>query len=620
MQELELLSPAKNLECGICAIDHGADAVYIGARKFGARASAGNSTEDIAQLCTYAHRYGAKVYVTVNTIIYDGEMADTLQLIREMDSIGVDGILIQDMGLLSEMQKMNLHCHIHASTQTDNRTAEKVRYLRDLGIKRVVLARELSINEIMQIHEAVPEVELEVFVHGALCVSYSGQCYASQACFDRSANRGECAQFCRMKFDLIDADNNVIERDKHLLSLKDMEQINNLEKLIEAGAISFKIEGRLKDADYVKNVTAAYSERLNEICSKKPEEYCRASMGRCTYTFTPDIRKSFNRDFTTYFAKGRQQGIVNIHSPKALGEPVGKVKEIRMPYSFNVATTCAFNNGDGLCFFNDDMELVGFRVNKAEGNRLFPLKMPEGLKPGTMLYRNHDQAFETLLSKPSAERKIAVTMVLTVKENLLTLLMTDEKGNTYTASAPYQYQKAQKPQEDNIRRQLTKLGGTPYLCTLLTINSKVDSPFIPSSILSGLRQNLKLLEPLNNLETIESPSSETIKNLLPMRFPSLAKRGNRRESTGEGFLLNASNKEAKAFYAAQGIEATSFETDGGGNLLMQCRYCIRHEMGYCSKYARQLPWKEPLRLRLGDGRDFKLKFNCAKCQMEISKE
>ncbi|MBQ1649742.1 MAG: U32 family peptidase, partial [Prevotella sp.] len=488
MNCLELLSPAKNLQCGISAIDHGADAVYIGAARYGARAAAGNSIEDIEQLCRYAHQYDAKVYVTVNTIIYDEEMDDTLQMVKRLNEIGVDAILVQDMGLMkrivqegsnASLVQNGLRMALHASTQTDNRTVEKVRWLHSLGFKRVVLARELSINEIRQIHEEVPEVELEVFVHGALCVSYSGQCYASQHCFGRSANRGECAQFCRMQFDLKDADGNTLEMQKHLLSLKDMAQIDNLERLAEAGAVSFKIEGRLKDVDYVKNITAAYSERLNEICKKHPEKYCRASMGRCTYTFEPNIQKSFNRSFTTYFANGRKQGMANFDTPKAIGEPVGRVKEIRQGRgngagSFNVATAMAFSNGDGLCFFNDNKEIVGFRINRAEGNRLFPLHMPEDLKPGTMLYRNHDQAFETLLGKPSAERKIEVRMTLRVSNNRLMLSMTDEHQNRYEAEAEYEYQKAQKPQEENIKRQLTKLGDTPFVCNDFEIDSEVE--------------------------------------------------------------------------------------------------------------------------------------------------
>ena len=359
MRQLELLAPAKNLECGIAAIDHGADAVYIGAQKFGARVAAGNSVDDIRQLCTYAHQFSAKVYVTVNTIIYDNELEATRQLIAELSDAGVDAILVQDMGLL-RITNYELRIPFHASTQTDNRTVEKVRWLAGLGFKRVVLARELSVEEIAEIHAQVPDVELEVFVHGALCVSYSGQCYASQYCFGRSANRGACAQVCRMKFDLIDADGRELEHQRYLLSRKDLNQYSHLEELAQAGAVSFKIEGRLKDASYVKNVVAAYSQRLDSIIASHPDEYCRASRGHCTYSFTPNLKKTFNRGFTTYFLHGRQPDIFSPDTPKAMGEFVGTVKELRRD-SFNVAGTAAFANGDGLCFINQEHELEGFR-------------------------------------------------------------------------------------------------------------------------------------------------------------------------------------------------------------------------------------------------------------------
>lgn len=614
MQKLELLSPARNLECGISAIDHGADAVYIGADRFGARAAAGNSTADIATLCLYAHKFGAKVYVTVNTIIYDDEIADTLTLIRQLQTIGVDAILIQDMGLLNVLRNEGIPVAIHASTQTDNRTVEKVKWLASLGMKRVVLARELSIAEIAEIHRAVPDVELEVFVHGALCVSFSGQCYASQHCFHRSANRGECAQFCRMPFTLKDGNDNILEESIHLLSLKDMAQIENLERLADAGAMSFKIEGRLKDVDYVKNVTAAYSERLNEICRKHPERYCRASMGRCTYTFTPDIRKSFNRGFTTYFAdfnatsQGRDAigSLVSFDTPKSIGEPVGKVKELR-GNSFNVASTAAFSNGDGLCFFNANRQLVGFRVNKAEGNRLFPLTMPKDLRPGTMLYRNLDHAFLSLLSKTSAERKIMIDMLLQIDSNSLTLTMTDEQGNNATATVPYTYQEAHKPQDENIQRQLTKLGSTIYACRSLKVESSVKQPFIQSSLLAALRRQLTEEDIVSNAKE-ENGIAKTGNTTLPTTYPV-------------GYLYNAANKNAKEFYLSRGIEgACSFETDTqthDGSLLMQCRYCLRAEMGYCTKSGKRAPWREPLTISLDDGKTFTLKFNCKKCEMEV---
>lgn len=618
---LELLSPAKNFECGIAAIDHGADAVYIGAPRFGARASAGNSIDDIAALCKYAHQFGAKVFVTVNTIIYDAELDDILQMIRELDNVGVDALLIQDMGLLTLLQKEKLHCALHASTQTDNRSTEKVEWLSSLGFKRVVLARELSIDEISEIHDKLPDTELEVFVHGALCVSYSGQCYASHYCFHRSANRGQCAQFCRLPFTLTDADGKVIEEERHLLSLRDMCQIDNLERLALAGAISFKIEGRLKDVDYVKNITAAYSEALNKIVAKHPDRFRRASFGRCTYTFKPDVKKSFNRGFTTYFADGRQQDLVSFDTPKAMGEPIGKVKEIR-GYSFNVATTASFANGDGLCYLDNNRQLIGFRVNRVEGNRIFPLRMPSSLRPGTMLFRNLDQAFTSLLSKPSAERKITLCLTLTTSDHEVILHGKDEFGREAEVIAECELQKAQKPQEENIIRQLSKVGGTIY--EISSIDVKTDA-FIPSSILSTLRRDL--IEELSaettskqSIETSSKQSAETTKKLAETTrklAETTSQTGASAPSYPSSYLYNASNSKAKEFYNQKNINASAFENEGGKGPLMQCRYCLKNEMGFCTKSGKRAPWKEPLSISLSDGRSFQLQFDCKNCQMNV---
>ena len=357
----------------MAAIEHGADAVYIGASRFGARQSAGNSVENIGKLCEYAHRYGATVHVTINTIIYNDEFEETIALVRELVDVGVDAFLLQDMGLMSKVREIVPDTvALHASTQCDTRTREKAQWLSQQGFDRVVLARELSAEEINDIHKRLPELELEAFVHGALCVSYSGVCYVSQYSFGRSANRGACAQFCRLAFDLKDSDGKTIEHQRHLLSLKDMSQIDNLETLMRSGACAFKIEGRLKDINYVKNVVSAYSKRIDEIICKHPGEFRRASLGRVRYSFTPDLKKTFNRGYTNYFLKGRQADIFSPDTPKALGEFVGRVKEIRRD-SFNVSSTANFANGDGLCFLsrdpvNQSTRLEGFRVNRAVGN------------------------------------------------------------------------------------------------------------------------------------------------------------------------------------------------------------------------------------------------------------
>ena len=632
MRPLELLAPAKNLACGIAAIDHGADAVYIGAQRFGARAAAGNSVSDIRQLCAYAHLFGAKVYVTVNTIVYDSELEDTRLLLKQLAEAGADAVLVQDMGVLSlgrvereelatvsgnpdekscravanaPLSTLHFPLALHASTQTDNRTAGKVAWLRAQGFTRVVLARELSIDEIAAIHRSVPDVELEVFVHGALCVSYSGLCYASQHCFGRSANRGECAQFCRMKFDLLDADGRMLEHSRYLLSLKDLCQYDNLERLAEAGATSFKIEGRLKDIGYVKNVTAAYSQRLDQLVKAHPDKYCRASQGRCTYTFQPDLRKTFNRGYTTYFASGRQPDIASFDTPKAMGEYVGYVKEIR-GRSFNVAGTAIFANGDGLCFVNQERELEGFRVNRVENNRIFPLKMPVSLRPGTCLYRNNDQEFERLLSRPSAERKIPVTMSLCPTAGGFALTM-----GSVTVTVGCEHQEAQKPQRENIVRQLTKLGGTPYECSDVQLPEGFNY-FIPSSVLSELRR-----QAVEQMKLSRPARQQIVSHGAPMNQPLPAYEG-----AGRGlYLYNVANAQARTFYERQGLKdiVPAFELNEPADaLLMQCRHCLRYSLGYCVKHGGKRPsWHEPLFLQLGDGRRFRLEFDCKNCQMNV---
>lgn len=653
MRTIELLAPAKNLACGIAAIDHGADAVYIGASRFGARQSAGNSVEDIHELCEYAHRFGATVHVTINTIIYDSELEETIALVRELVEAGVDAFLLQDMGLMSEVKKIVPETvALHASTQCDTRTWEKASWLSQQGFDRVVLARELSSEEISGIHKHLPDLELEAFVHGALCVSYSGICYASQYCFGRSANRGACAQFCRLAFDLKDSDGKTIEHQKHLLSLKDMSQIDNLETLMRSGACAFKIEGRLKDINYVKNVVSAYSQRINEIIGKYPKEFCRASLGRVQYTFTPDLKKTFNRGYTNYFLNGRQPDIFSPDTPKALGEYVGRVKEIRRD-SFNVAGTAIFANGDGLCFLasgqvgenssgqvesgrnsiNPSTVLQGFRVNRAVGNRLYPFKMPKGLKPGMALYRNQDQSFDKELSGTTAVRKIPIGMRFgltndgfKVDTNITSL---DQRRTAIT----FAHQLAQKPQHDNIVRQLSKLGNTVYECSEIDIEDGADSYFIPSSILAELRR--KVVEQLDT-------QVQQMKRVVTHRQTNDKGQGIRKRQQFSlvnpsqynelPYLYNISNDAARKFYEYQGLSKSesAFECqqpnglrqEGEADLLlMQCRHCIRYSLGYCVKRGGKSPkWHEPLYLELSDKRRFRLEFDCKNCQMNVLPE
>lgn len=599
---IELLAPAKNLECGIEAINHGADAVYIGAPRFGARAAAGNSIEDIKALVEYAHLYNARIYVTVNTILHDEELPETEKMIWELYRAGVDALIIQDMGIT----RLNLPpIALHASTQMDNRTPEKVKFLSDIGFRQVVLARELSLDEIKKIHDTCPETLLEVFIHGALCVSYSGQCYVSQACYGRSANRGECAQFCRLAFDLVDSNGKAIEQNKHLLSLKDMNQSENLEALLDAGATSLKIEGRLKDVSYVKNVTAYYRQKLDSIF-KYRKEYVRASSGTVKTTFTPQLDKSFSRGFTDYFLRGRNTGIFSFSTPKSLGEEVGTVKEIRGNY-FTVAGVKSFNNGDGLCYIDDNGRLQGFRVNRVENNKLFPQDMPR-LKPKTRLYRNFDQEFEKLMQKKSAERKIAVDICLAENNFGFTLSFTDEDDNSVSLTLERAKEPARTPQSDNLRNQLSKLGNTPFEAKDIKIDLS-DNWFIPSSELSELRRNAveKLLEVRRINYRREVFRMKETKSKFPVSTLT--------------YLGNVMNNSAAEFYKNHGVLKVmpAFEKEQPKDaVLMFCKHCIRYSMGWCPVHHKvRSPFREPYYLVSSDGRRFRLEFDCKHCQMKV---
>ena len=599
---IELLAPAKNLECGIEAINHGADAVYIGAPRFGARAAAGNTIEDIKALVDYAHIYNVRIYVTVNTILYDEELPETEKMIWELYRAGVDALIIQDMGIT----RLNLPpIALHGSTQMDNRTPEKVKFLSDIGFRQVVLARELSLEEIKKIHDTCPDTLLEVFVHGALCVSYSGQCYVSQACYGRSANRGECAQFCRLAFDLVDSNGKTIEQNKHLLSLKDMNQSDNLEALFDAGATSLKIEGRLKDVSYVKNVTAYYRQKLDAIF-KYRKEYVRASSGTVKTTFTPQLDKSFSRGFTDYFLRGRNPGIFSFSTPKSLGEEVGTVKEIRGNY-FTVAGVKSFNNGDGLCYIDENGRLQGFRVYRVENNKLFPQDMPK-LKPKMRLYRNFDQEFEKQMQKKSAERKIAVDICLAENSFGFTLSLTDEDDNSVSITLQRAKEHARTPQTDNLKNQLGKLGNTPFEAKNISIDFS-DNWFIPSSELSELRRNAveKLLEARKinyNREVFRMKESKA-------KFPvgTLT------------YLGNVMNSSAAEFYKNHGVLKVmpAFEKKPLKDaVLMFCKHCIRYSMGWCPVHHKvRSPFREPYYLVSSDGRRFRLEFDCKQCQMKV---
>lgn len=630
-QKIELLAPAKNLECGIEAINHGADAVYIGAPRFGARAAAGNSLEDIAALVVHAHLYNARIYVTVNTILKEEELAETEAMIWDLYRAGVDALIVQDMGIT----RLNLPpIPLHASTQMDNRTPEKVRFLAEAGFRQVVLARELSLQEISHIHKACPEVSLEVFVHGALCVSYSGQCYVSQACFGRSANRGECAQFCRLPFSLVDADGKVIVRDKHLLSLKDLNQSDILEELLDAGATSLKIEGRLKDVSYVKNVTAAYRQKLDAIFTRR-KEYARASSGTCNYTFRPQLDKSFSRGFTHYFLHGRSEEIFSFDTPKSLGEEMGTMKEQRGNY-LTVAGLKSFNNGDGVCYIDEQGRLQGFRINRVDGNKLYPAGEMPRIRQRTVLYRNYDQEFEKLLARKSSERKISVSLLLADTAFGFTLTATDEDDNSVTLSFPYQKELARTLQADNLRTQLGKLGNTPFeACSPVGANHHSPGTgsaieihfsgnwFLPASVVAEWRR--QIIEKLITARRINYRQELAVWKPTVHPFPlpdtshkSVASR------TSLTYLGNVMNTRAASFYTDHGIAsvAPAYEKQAvPGAVLMFCKHCLRYSMGWCPTFQKgRSPYREPYYLLGTDGKRFRLEFDCKNCQMKVYAE
>lgn len=612
---IELLSPARNLACGLAAIDHGADAVYIGAPRFGARASAGNSLDDLQSLIDYAHRFHARVYVTVNTILYDAELAEVERLVWDLWRIGADALIVQDMALL------RLHLPpipLHASTQMDNRTPERVQWLLDHGYSQTVLARELSLTDIRAIHEAVPAMPLEAFVHGALCVSYSGQCYASQYCFGRSANRGECAQFCRLPFSLEDGNGRILARDKHLLSLRDMNRSGSLEEMMDAGITSFKIEGRLKDAAYVKNITAYYRQEIDRILARRTD-FCRSSDGEVTLSFTPDPQKSFNRGFTEYFLHGRTDDVWSFDTPKARGERMGTVVSLRRD-CLTVDTDKPFHNGDGACFLDNEGRLWGFRVNRVEGNRLFITsseRLPvAGRFSGCPLWRNADIEWDRLLDRPSATRSLPIDIRLQAIPFGYALTM---GGVTCSFSATLE--PARTPQAENIRTQLSRLGGTEFTARNIDIDLP-DNPFIPSSLLADWRrQTVAALQQQRRVVRTEERGRRTS----PLQFPQGEREGRKTEDGRQPIELtwkaNIANHTALAFCRAEGAVKVqpAFELQQPEHAaLMTCRHCLRYAFGFCPKQDKaNASLKEPLVLVSADGRRFTLRFDCRQCEMQV---
>lgn len=586
LRPLELLAPAGNVEIAREAILHGADAVYIGGPSHGARKNAGNSIEDIRDLVDFAHQFRAKVYVTVNTIVYDKELRDVERLITKLYQIGVDALIVQDMGIL----RLDIPpIPLHASTQCDTRTVEKARFLGEVGFSQIVLARELSLKEIKEIYQSV-SVPLECFVHGALCVSYSGRCHASQFVGGRSANRGECAQLCRLPYTLRDADGKVIKEKAHLLSLKDFNTIDVLEELVEAGASSFKIEGRLKEASYVKNVTAAYRKRLDEIIAANPDKYVRSSYGRSEISFEPSLSKSFNRGFTRYFLDGRKttMRIASLATPKSMGETITSVNQL--------------NPGDGVSYFDRNGEYCGLTVNGVDRGRIIS-RSPVNIPKGTELHRTFDRQWTNQLNGNTAVRKIALNVEIDDKG----LSGCDERGVKARVAIEAADEKARTPQ--NPTETLSKLGTTIYEAVSVENNLSPET-FIPASRLTAARR--RLVEMLDTTNRSTYPYDYRRKENKDYPYPSKEL----------DYRDNVANHLAREFYIQHGVERIEPamevrrpEQQRGETVVMTTRHCILRELGMCRRKSG-VKLSEPLTISSGKT-EFELRFRCDRCEMEV---
>ena len=619
-RSLELLAPAKNAETGIEAIRHGADAVYIGGPAFGARYGAGNTVQDIERLTTFAHRFHAKIFITVNTILRDDEIEDARRLAWQMYEAGADALIVQDMGLLeTDLPPLELH----ASTQTDIRTPERARFLADAGFSQIVLARELSLPEIHAIREKVGAGDtapiLEFFIHGALCVAFSGQCYISHAHTGRSANRGECSQACRLPYNLEDKQGRIVAFDKHLLSMKDNDQSANLRALADAGIRSFKIEGRLKDVAYVKNTTAHYRQLLDRIIEESPQQYSRASSGQCSFTFTPRPEKTFNRGATDYFVNGRNAGIAAFDTPSFAGAASGTVTRIG-PDWFEVDSEEEFANGDGISYLSRGKKLAGLRINVAERvrqhQRLFPNEMPddpEGFKPGIEIHRNRDQAFERLLEKESAARHIGVLVELAETADGFALTLRDEDGIQACATIAHGKEPAKNPERAlaAVGESLGKLGATDFKATGVNV-ALAQAWFLPASTINALRRDA-----VERLIAAREAARPRPRRAPPLEPPAIYPE---RELS---YLANVLNSRARAFYKRHSVEmiADAYEADTtpGEVSLMITKHCLRYSHSLCPKEAKG--WvkgvnAEPMVLVNGKER-LTLRFDCKACEMHV---
>lgn len=600
--EIELLAPAKDLECALTALRCGADAVYIGAEAFSARHAAANNLSDIETLVAEAHTIGARVYVTVNTLLFDNEVEEARQLAWKLYRAGVDALIIQDTALLcGDMPPIELH----ASTQMDNRTAEKVQFWQGLGLKQVVLARELSENEIKTIADATT-VRLECFIHGALCVSYSGQCFMSYAACGRSANRGECAQMCRHLYTLTDKNGHTLQRG-HLLSLKDFNQTSNIEKLIDAGVSSFKIEGRLKDKDYVANVTLHYRRIIDEILARRPELH-RASSGITIADFEPDVNKTFNRGFTTYFFNGRKPHISQPITPKSMGEWIGNIVRVEKG-NFSIDGKSELHNGDGLLIVHSNGETSGMRANKVEGRRITPLKMIR-MQTGDKVYRNSDVAFEATLKREKTHRSIPINITYDFDGQNFIISISDSDGVTTNINREMASEPANNiaSTRENAVRQLSKTGGTIYTASV-EVSDAAASRHVSASDINTLRRDALEAHSSNRREHFKPTDCERISNNIPFPKKELFRND------------NVTNDDARKFYEAHGCQVKEMgyecQNDHSGQTVMTTKFCLMNERGTCLKQHPELRASLPLKLS-DDSNSFVVNFDCKNCQMIIS--
>jgi putative protease len=606
-QKIELLAPAKNLICGISAINHGADAVYIGGPQFSARTAASNSLADIAQLVAHAHQFRAKVYVALNTIFDDRELELAVQLCHRLHGIGVDALIIQDVGLLeSELPPIPLH----SSTQMNNRTVDKVRFLEKVGFRQVVLARELSLAQIKEIRAAT-SIPLEFFVHGALCVSYSGQCYISEIVAGRSANRGECAQFCRHKFTLKDEQGRILEKDRYLLSLKDLNLSDHLGALIDAGIGSFKIEGRLKGQNYVKNVTAYYRQALDKII-EGDGRLQRSSSGRCRFDFIPDPSQSFNRGKTDYFLTNKRNTPGAIDSPKSTGQKLGQVVHTEKRF-FILDTKEIINNGDGLCYFDPEkgLNLVGIKVNRVEDGKIYP-KDPINLPLGVIIYRNSDTAFNKLLARSEECRTIAIELELKETADGLQMLVRDEDGVESVTIAEVEKTVAKQTGMASAmaEKQLRKSGGSIFSVEKVEVDLRAES-FFSAAVFNDLRRKGLLHHLEKRIAQYRIEQAELTINDFPWPADEVS------------YLDNISNRKAEVFYRRHGVAKIDRKrlhaSDVEDCALMTTKYCIRGQLEICPKMNHKADkLAAPLTLIDNTG-EYELGFECQKCEMTVRK-